>query len=402
MLKRIRELFKKKEEEKEVEFFELEEWLTSVVLTQVQPEVAEYNMQLDKLEPALKQLEDVDINKQKVEDKLKVMVRGNRPAYVTAVRNFAHNVKLPDKLAARTLDLFCDKFDNKLKDFTRRTIRNYSVMKTIIGKELDAVAVCISGMEKAVKRIKDRISKLKEIEKVQIKLREIYSYLEEKNQKLKKLEDERLRLMQKERLMQEDIAALRKGEEFNEIEQLKIEKQDLETKMLRERNEFNAKLAVLQRPLRKLSKLDVLKKIEGYVTQPFNTLVKDNELEINTMIGSLKDSIKRGKIDIKSTASVSAVLKELTPASIRKVKGDYIKSTQRLAEVESAIRKNKFEAKEKKLIADFKELETKLAHVNSEIDRLRERKLSQEIPLVEEELHKIAGHKVRLKNAPVD
>ncbi len=402
MISKIRKLFKRKEEESEIEFMELGEWTSSLTLNKVQLHILEYNKRLKFLESALKTLEATDIGKQKVEEKLKVMVKGNKPAYITAAKTFAKKVVLPDKLTSRNLDIFCENFESSLKEFSKRTVRNYSVMNTIIGKELDEVAKGLKGLEDASKMIKGCIKKLKEIEQVHAIIGEVYTFLNEKNKKLKSLEDQRVTLMQKERLLNEDINALRNSDIFKEVAQLKAEKQDISTKMDRTKNDFNTKMAVLQRPLRKLSKLDVLKRTEGYATSPFGTLVGDDEMEINAIITSLKDSIERGKIDVKSSAAVSAVVSELSPELIKKARAGYMKLKRRLKEVDDSLAKNKFEEKEKKLVADLQELEGKLAGVNTIIDNMRQRKLSEDITLIERELKDISGHKVKIKNAPVD
>ncbi|MFH1636866.1 MAG: hypothetical protein ABIB71_00400 [Candidatus Woesearchaeota archaeon] len=402
MLKRIKDIFRKKVEAKEVEFMELGEWISSVILDGIQPALSCYNQNLQKLNVSLDSLESVDVSKQRVEDKLKVMIKGNKPAYITAVRNFSKKISIPEKITARNLNIFCENFEEALKDFSRRTVRNYSVMKTIIGKELDTVALALKGLDRSVGEIKSQIPKVKEIEEVSSKLTDIYSYLDEKDKKLKTLEEHRVSLMQKERLSHEDIKALRESKIFAELESLKAEKQDIGEKMQYLRNDFNSKMAVLQRPLRKLSKLDVLKKTDGYAAQPFETLIGDEEMEINAIITSLKDSMERGKIDVKSTAAVSSVLTELTHPFIERTRQRYVKLKIRLREVESDIGQNRFEEKEKKLLAEFKELEAKLATVNSEIDRLRHRKVSEDISAIGQELKSIIGHKVVVKNAPVD
>ena len=142
------------EEAFEVEFSNLSEWLWKYAEDEINQDITEYGLLLKELKEKAKELDKLDVEDEKIEVKLKELVRGNKPAYTNSLRILMSNMETPKSISYKTLNEFCDRVDSSLNEFSKRTVRNYAILKTIIGKELVDIVDILKQLESIELKVK--------------------------------------------------------------------------------------------------------------------------------------------------------------------------------------------------------------------------------------------------------
>ena len=135
------------EEPFEIEFYNLSEWLWKYVEGEVSRDITEYSLLLKSLKEKTETLAKLNVEDAEVEKKLKELVRGNKPAYTNSLKILTQNIESPKSLSYQELKNFCEKTELALNEFNKRTIRNYAILKTIIGKELEEIVQILKQLE---------------------------------------------------------------------------------------------------------------------------------------------------------------------------------------------------------------------------------------------------------------
>ncbi|MFH0797839.1 MAG: hypothetical protein V1906_00345, partial [Candidatus Woesearchaeota archaeon] len=401
-------LFKKEAENKEVDFFELGKWILENydLYRQLDAYFAELKELLLNIHPKIDVLEKVDVKEKKYDEKLKSMVEGNKPAYIMAVRLLLKRIIVPDNYDSKSVCTFVAKVDDELKDFNRRTARNYFILQSIIGDELAAVVQDIKKVDVLAKMINDQAcnGKLKDMEDFQMKLSDIYSYIgrkEEDHRSLVAFVKEREKLLEMESKLKDEIEKNRKGKDFAEMSKLEAEKEELAGKLYEMRSVFEGDFSVLQRPLKKLEKIDAFKTLKHYVDKPFDTFVEDHGLELNLILGSLKAAIDAGKIDTKNKDKVYGVIGALPKERLNGLNEKYSHISRQISEIGHRLSKNEFMKKEHMLVGRSEELIQDIGKIDELISKFKKRNINADIEGIRKDLGRL-GIKAVLKNVPLD
>lgn len=400
-LKRFR-----KEVKEEVDFFELGKWLAPKMEMGITSDFAEMRKIMEDLKGELRVLEGVDVAGMKVEDKLKEFVKGNRKSYLIAMRSFLAQVRQPEKFDHNSLLGFCNGFEKELESLSKKTVKNYYIMKNLIGAELEAVAKGMKKLDLLVKEMKQKITtgKLELMEDVQHKLSEIYLYIseEEKRRKgLDELEKERGRLQEKENELRQELESFRTGSQFREFTELKNKSANLAQKQLDVSNELRSRFSVISRPLRKLEKSKPSRIVENYIENPVDALMEDSHFSIVSQLGQLTEDIKEGRIKEKAGEKILKVLRSMGKEYFRKSREEIKELGEKLRKCNEQIEKVEFESKRDKLVEHLNRLEKELGETGSKIESVKSKRIGQDIDDIEDDLKKL-GFKVVIKDAPYD
>lgn len=401
-------LSKKEAETKEVDFFELSKWILEShgLYQQLGIDFAELKELLLNLHPKVDVLEKVDVRGKKYDEKLKSLVEGNKPAYVLAVRLLLKKITVPENYGSKSVCAFVEKVDDELKDFNKRTARNYFILQSIIGDELAAIVQDIKKIDTLCKMIRDRAcgGRLKEMEDFQAKLSDIYSYIgrkEEEHKSLVAFVKEREKLLEMESKLRDEIEGNRVGRDFAEMSKLEAEKEELAGKLYEMRSLFGGDFSVLQRPLKKLEKIDHFKMLKYYLDKPFDAFMEDHGMEINLILGSLKAAIDAGKIDTKNKDKAYAVIDALPKERLKDVKDKYSHISKRISEIDRNLTKNEFRKKEHQLVRRSEELIQDIGKIDELISKFKKRNINADIEGIRKDLDNL-GIKAVLKNVPLD
>lgn len=323
LLKRIFSSPEEKEEIKELKLEEIEGWVSSVHKTTINEDFEKIKDIIKCVSEKLDELEKVDIDKRKVELKLRAMTYGNKVAYINQTNSFLSWISPPEISSTKILE-FCESFERKIESYNKRTIRNFFVMKNLIGEELDNIAISIKELDSTVKSIKSKVEaeQLVEYEALIANARKILKIAKEEKEGTNAIQ--RLGKEKEEtQLAYENI--LKRAKELEESEktlalkQLKAQKDNLHTLLLFKINELVNIFSPIQKAMKKMVKLEDSGSIAGYAEEPCKALINDEELKIAKILEELKENIEKNKIELKADKKYKTI------ESINKLKADYLK-----------------------------------------------------------------------------
>jgi len=186
---------------------------------------------VSELDKQLVSLDSVDLTKKKVEDKIKVVVRGNARTYAQHVSRLKDHIDTHD---ANELSTLSKDLDKKIVEFDKKTRVNYQKATYLIGKEMADIQKSIgefyNHLRKQLdvnKHIIDSVSVidsvrslLKEVEVVDIVLKEI-------NIEIKNIDKKKKKLVSEQKEKKKDIEKIKKSDSYLSNEQ---KKKDVVTK----------------------------------------------------------------------------------------------------------------------------------------------------------------------------
>ena len=392
------------EEPFEIEFYNLSEWLWKYVEGEVSRDITEYSLLLKSLKEKTETLEKLNVEDAEVEKKLKELVRGNKPAYTNSLKILTQNIEPPKSLSYQELKNFCEKTELALNNFSKRTIRNYAILKTIIGKELEEIVQILKQLEFIELKLKNEFlmtSKLRTLEDIRHKLLFFYEMelskdnrthgLIELNKKRGHLENELTNINKK-------IESLRTGEEFNEYGRLNTRLSNLGADELNLKGTLSGMFSELSRPLRKLDKGSKL--ITMYDENAYSSLMEDNNMEIIALLNELKTKVDSGNIEVKNKKKALSQV-DLLINKLKESKEKAKEISKEIKVLQSKLSLNKFENDEKELVDRFQTLQRELSDVITEMQSLAEEKKEMNLIKITKDIEKLVGRRVVVRNAPV-
>ena len=399
-------IFGSKEEEHpfEVDFSNLSEWLWKFIEGEISRDIAQYGILLASLKESIAALEKLNVEKENVEKKLKELVRGNKPAYANSLNILIKKIEPPQKLSSKQLEEFCKNVENAIDDFGKRSVRNYAVLKTIIGKELADIINILKQIESLELSLKEKYlksSRLKAIEDLRRRLAFFYEFeasREKKSAELKKLIHKKEAVSMEINNIKAKIEELRKSDSFIGYEEINLQKSSLGAEELKLKGKASAIFSELSRPLKKMDKSN--ERISKYCDNPYAALIEDTDLEILGFISELNKKLESGKIVVKNKKKL---MKEIVDYSqnIKKISERAHQISKDMKSLHSKLSSNTFQKEEKELTYRFQSLENELSDTISEIDSLKEQGKDFNLMKISGDIEKIVGRKVIIKNAPV-
>jgi len=132
------------------------------------------SMVIKELNEKVRIIEGIDIESKKVEDKIKLIVRGNLNNYINCVKNFIGNIS---NLKEENLEKFIDRINKIFLDFNKKSYMSYQKSTFLIGKEIAALKESIINLfrylEDIINKNKDIIDSSKIIYVIKLKLKQI-------------------------------------------------------------------------------------------------------------------------------------------------------------------------------------------------------------------------------------
>lgn len=406
MLKIFDWILGKGEEEEpfEVEFSNLSEWLWKYAENEISRDITEYGLLLKELKEKAKELDKLDVEDEKIEVKLKELVRGNKPAYTNSLRILVSNIETPKSISSKSLKEFCEKTESALNEFSKRTARNYAILKTIIGKELVEIVDILKQLEGIEIKIKKEFllsSRLSTLEDIRGRLAFFYDKELSKGKRdheLMQLNNKRELIIRELDTVKGRLDKLKTSEDFYEYERLNIRMSDLAKEEIKLKSMISTLFSEISRPLRKLDKDSKL--VTKYSEDPYNALREDSQLEILELITNLGKMVDSEKIEVKNKKKTMGEIN----ACFENLKGHHQKILEipkELKALQSKLAYNQFEKLEKELTARFQQLENELSDIMTEIGSLEEHKKELNLVQITKDIEKLVKRKVTVRNAPV-
>jgi len=386
MFKFLKKLFSSSEEEgvkkEEIKTEELERWFKGrcdkifsdldVTVNEIKGKVKE---EITKTKDNLAILSTAKLHNPKISVRENQFMEGNRDSYILSVNNFLRTIDLGKENYSELLK-FCDDFNLRLEKFGKSTIKSYHILQEFFAHESRNIAINIKNLHGSIKELRGVIEKtnIDQIDDIKKGIIELNSKIKQKEEIEKLLRDKgnvKEELMKNKEAIEKDIRKLIKGKEYEELNELKANKEAF----LASIREHNAKIvhafSVMERPLRKLERM-VLQDGEllgKYIENPVEALVNDNELKIFGLLRKLEKNINNYTLDLKDKKreKVLETVKGLTEEFLREFVNKHNELNKKLEDLEQNINDSEALKRENKLNYELSNIQDNLEKVNGEI-----------------------------------
>jgi len=310
----IKNLFKKELEKAEVTLESLNNWfeeksepITDETNKNIKLKFDELNVLLNTFKRNIEDLEKAEIKEQdKIQNKVKQVVLGNRENYVKKLNQFLNLIKVPNEISYETAVAFYSIMDKELNEFSKNTVKTFYTVQHLFADEVEQLAKSIKRMDNLISDIKntiedEKISKVGEIkEEIQkfkdtkSKKEQLILRLNEQKTKLERLEKDKVKT-------QNEIYRLEKGEEYldylamkERIDGLGKSISDLKTEVIQLFSPLSASLKKFERITLNNEEL-----VKRYSENPVNALFADKELKIIGLLQNMEKNILSGSLEIR-------------------------------------------------------------------------------------------------------
>ena len=304
-------LFKKEESKaKSLEISELHNWLDEE-LAQIDfsKEINAYFENLKTQKEVLTEKNEVlrtaqVSEKDKVEDRERSMVVGQKNSFVTEVGRFINNLSFPEEQTIRVTINFNTELNKTLDELAQKTTKSYQATTHLFFNQVQEVYKSIGEINLQARKFKKKIErkKLDKIEDVIKIITTIQKKEEEKKQQEQDLtqKDKEINELEKEKKEKEQtIKTIKESLEYKQNIKLKEEKTQLQTQLKSNKEEVSLFFSKLGRALRKYQKVSMeYKLIAEYIEDPVTTFFNDTELKITEILTGLERSIGKKEVGL--------------------------------------------------------------------------------------------------------
>lgn len=263
----------------------------------------ELNIILNNLEENIKSLDAVDLNKRKVEEKLKQITDSGRKDYIVATQKLIEKLKDKKKEQIRAFYII-----NELNNFIKSSGKSHFKATQLIGKEMENTTNNIIKIKELANNfMKENSNLIEDYNKIKA--------LQIKNQN-KKQNEEKNRNIEKEikeiesNNIENEKNILNMGKKIQEIKESK-EYQEKES-LLNEKKEKEISLKIIESEIKSLIDRKILEKYiyieqdkenkkfaQKYIEDPLASFLSDSKLKILNILEDTKTKIKNKEILIK-------------------------------------------------------------------------------------------------------
>lgn len=336
---------------------------------------------VSNLEEKINVLENIDLNKKKVDERVKLIVKENLFYFTSNLKKLIINIR---SLEADDLTKFIEELNKKFFDFEKKSLINYEKATFIIGKELgdikESISVFFREMNKNLSENKDFFDNLKVINISEAKLKEVNEFNDKKKEirnNIEKDNNEISELKKENEMFEKSIDKIKKSDTYKEeidneiILEEKNKQYEKELSKLREMLNFKALTNAFH------SNEKFMSRINYYKNDFKDAFESDGQFIVNLIkeagIPDDKISEKISKL-IKDKENLENLKKNKKDNEIRKVLNLQSNIRNNTSEIESF---NHESEKEDKLIQKFNEVQKKI------IDELRSELIKINVNLVE-------------------
>ncbi|MBS1266533.1 MAG: hypothetical protein MAG795_00500 [Candidatus Woesearchaeota archaeon] len=358
---------------KKIEYSDLEDWIKTKkhsIRKKHSQKIKKFEKKINKeIKQAYSNLEilnkaelpNPDIKKRAVQ-----IMQGNRDAYIQKTKSFLENIEKG-----------FEDYESNLESYSQSTAKAFYVLKEFFANEAGKVAESIRIIDENYKKIKKASPQFNEVADIEQAWRD---YKEAKMHNIRyneKRKDFKLRmdkLSKSKKKLETEIKSLKNSKSWAQYQQQIKEKKELIQELEKIKHGIVSKFAVLERPLKKYGKISLSAKIiENYLEKPFDSLLKDKDLEIFDVLQTLKEKVLEEKIDIKDRKV------EKTKKIINSLDIEYLNSTRiKYKKVKNSIQTLEKAIKSHSAKLRLKELEYKLEHILEKISKTESEKTKLE------------------------
>ncbi len=414
MLRFIKNIFAKKElPEEKISLDELDSWLEQRakpvfegIDAQINEIIGRINNEKSEAGEKLKILEAAQLQNPKIPERVKIIMQGNREAFIRKTSFFFSNINLDHSSYGELIEK-CNTISKEVDIFGKSTAKSYHILNEFFAREAEKVAASIKAVENCSNGLASAIngSKIKSIEsaksnisglKNKIKLKESYSSQLERDKTA--LQSNKSRKTEIEKKIDE----LKSGHGYKNYEKLLEEKEKAGIKIKEIENGMFHGFSVLEKALKKYAKIAFEDEnlILEYLESPIAALVKDDELKILKILGNLKISIESDKLGLEEKKKEKSIEKisGLDRAYLSKIRDDSINAKKMLdglaAEIKNSSSKKNLDSLSeelKNILEGIEKADKEILALNKELEKINIEKLREDL---QNEINGIAGIRI--------
>ena len=402
MLNLIRKFFSKQEiPEEKIGLNEFNNWLgekTKPIISDLNSNINQIinkvNDEKAKSAENIKKLEDAKLQNPNIPERAKIIMEGNRAAFIKKISFFFNNIDLKfddyDGLIKK-----CKDIENEIDAFGKATARSYQVLNEFFAREAESMAMNVKNIESYSKEIINLVnsSKIMNIDKIKDDVANIQNKIKLKDTYLKALNNANIdfKTNKNKRLeIGNKISQIKSSRGHGDYEKLLEEGKNVELKLNNVENVLFHDFSVLEKALKKYAKIafENEKLILKYLSNPIIALIMDNDFKIYDVLDRLKKAIEGNKLDLDDKKSRKALEKinDLDSVYFTKIKDDFKNLKGRLNALEHDIKnndsKNELESNNnelKKINQNIEETENRILNINNELEKIDIEKLKENL-----------------------
>ena len=313
------DIFRKKELEN-VKFGEIDAWLDDFLKKKgLDKKMEALNEQtvikISEIKAALENLEKAELLNEKIPERAKQIMEGNRKTYIRRIGYFLDNFALPENVLA--ISDFSKRLSEELDELGKDTHKNYYVLKELMEHDAYAVAKKIKELETLMQKTSQELEKenIHSAQSVKKKLKQYEKDLEsleymEKEKKEEAARLEELRLKQEK--VKKKLKELKESKDLERFNKLKERQEQNLEDIKKEENQFFQLFSQLERPLRKYKRGSLEEDlINRYLDNHMGALKGDEEMKILEILDKLKQNVKGLELKEKQEAKIAETIERL-------------------------------------------------------------------------------------------
>jgi len=402
MFKFLKGLFKPKETEETVATDNLLFWFDKKAKERLSKVEGEIDIFFQGVENRKKQLyerlvtlEKAEIKEpDKIEDRIRNLVLGNRQNYLRVLRIFLDELEVPEEKSLGQSMKLNEFLKEKLDELAKNTAKSYSASQHLFFEEVQAVSKGLKDLldlSKNFERVMER-NKLNDLEKARQLIDLLSVKINEKNKLKEALDFKKAKLehlLANKRKKQGEVEALEQGEDYRDYLGLKEEREKIESQIRENQSKFLEIFAQLERPLRKYEHVAASNQewIKNYLENPLTVFFKDENLVFLDILQKVRENLAREDLDLKDSKREKSL--EVID-SVDRVRLGRIQERDKQLKEEKSIAAKKID--NSAVYGKLSDARYKLEHFDTQIADLE-----QEIKEVEEAFSKIDLEQIKEK-----
>lgn len=377
----LKNLFKKELEKEQVNLDSLSEWFdnqTNAVFEglneSIKHKFEEIKGQLNKIKEDSELLLNAEVeNPEKIQNKVKDVVLGNREQYIRSLNGFIRTIDIPPEINPDTVSEFCSDFEENLALFGKNTVKTYYTVQHLFAKQVGEIAKDIKKLDNAVKEIKEKIDKsgVKDISLLKKEINEFKKTISKKSNIEQELEQtkseiERVKVLSEE--IGDDITKLEQSPDFLEFETKKNKLQETENNLKELKEIVISLFSPLETAFKKFKRLTVKEDlVNSYIEDPVKALLMDSRLFVIEELLKMKAAIISDSVILRDKKREKAIEKinEITEKHLEQLRMNYNGMLDKREELILQIKNDKS-------MLQRKELEYKLEHYDKKLKRIEQ------------------------------
>lgn len=271
----------------------------------------------------LEELKEAELKNNKIPEKEKHFMEGNRLAYIKAVEIFLSKLEEPEEFSDEEIEEFLEHYKTDAETFKKASFRPGQISSQFFGEDLKKIGILLNSIDKGCKNISSlmKSENIQTISAMKEKIRMLDKEIQKNEILLKEIEKSELKyedLKKEKAVFEQRIKKIENNSDFLNLNEMreKLKKAREDIKILDA--SFIDSFLQIEKGLKKLSKSSEEDSfVSKYIEDPVNAVINDSTLKIFDIINKTKDSLESGAIEMdekkkgKLIEKISSLKKEM-------------------------------------------------------------------------------------------